>query len=144
MGWIKVAGIWQHVLSPGRSGLTGISAAAGLSGATGMEQVWCAGPCCRERAGDCLRLCLAERCLGCDADGGGLFTICHLSGGWSCCHCMVVQWGWGTQLQPLAGCTAQGSSGPVLHSPCFYFCQKCPESPGQRRKQQFDWGQIGP
>lgn len=33
------------MLSPGRSGLTGISAAAGLSGATGMEQVWCAGPC---------------------------------------------------------------------------------------------------
>lgn len=49
---MNVAGIWQHVPAPGRSALLGVPA-AGLNGAAGVEHIWCAGSCSKERDSDC-------------------------------------------------------------------------------------------
>lgn len=113
----------------GQVPLLGVSA-AGLSGATGVKQVLCAEPRCRERG-----LCLAERCLGHEADAGSLFTAA------------------GLDAYPALPPACKGVEGHnLVHSPgrqwcCpsyphFYFVQRCPESSGRRRKQQFGWGQT--
>lgn len=135
------------MLRPGRSAHVGVSA-ADLSGATGVEQVWCAGPRCRERDSGCLGGCawLTGAC-------GTILLQVTFSQSAACpdacpalspaCWC---NWIGGHSSSHLLSALARGDSGPVLQPhtpPPFYFGQRCPETPGQRWKRQYGWGQTG-
>lgn len=116
------------MLAPGRSALLGVPA-AGLKGAAGVEHIWYAGPCCRERDnhsfGDSALLRGAQGVVVVQVACLQSVTVqmpvllCHVPAG-----LMIL----GDTI--LAKCLVHSPGGSVGQSFSLLFGQRCPESSG--------------